>query len=93
MGTITVNVDSADKDIFNSICAKMGMNISTAVNIFIKTVNRTKKIPFEVSAQEENSFYSEENISHILRSYKQLQAGEGKKISIAQWATKKYGKN
>ena len=54
MGIITVNVDSTDKDIFNSICAKMGMNISTAVNIFIKTVNRTKKIPFEVSTQEDS---------------------------------------
>lgn len=92
MTSITVNVDTADKQIFNSICTKMGMNISTAINVFIKTVNRTKKIPFEVSA-EDDAFYSEENISHILRSYKQLQDGMGKKISIEQWESGDYGKN
>lgn len=39
MAAITVNVEQSDKDTFNSICAKMGMNISTAINIFIKAVN------------------------------------------------------
>ena len=36
MAAITVNVEQKDKETFNSICAKMGMNISTAINIFIQ---------------------------------------------------------
>ena len=40
MAAITVNVEQEDKELFNTICNKMGMNISTAINIFIKKVYR-----------------------------------------------------
>lgn len=43
MAAITVNVEAEDKERFSSICGMMGMTISTAVNIFIKAVNRTRK--------------------------------------------------
>ena len=46
MAAITVNVEQEDKELFNTICNKMGMNISTAINIFIKKVNATRSIPF-----------------------------------------------
>ena len=52
MATITVNVDSEDKERFNEICSKLGMNISTAVNIFIKKVNSTRAIPFKLEVEE-----------------------------------------
>ena len=60
MATITVNVDSEDKERFNEICSKLGMNISTAVNIFIKKVNSTRAIPVKVEVEEE---YSEETLA------------------------------
>ena len=60
MPTITVNVDSEDKERFNEICAKLGMNISTAVNIFIKKVNSTRSIPFKLEVEEE---YNEETLA------------------------------
>ena len=60
MAAITVNVEQSDKDTFNSICAKMGMNISTAINIFIKAVNRTRTIPFKIRAEEE---YNDETLA------------------------------
>jgi len=53
MAAITVNVEQKDKDTFNSICAKMGMNISTAINIFIKAVNRTRTIDETLAACKE----------------------------------------
>ena len=65
MAAITVNVDSNDKELFNSICNKMGMNISTAINIFIKTVNRTRSIPFTIEAEEE---FNEETIAALEES-------------------------
>lgn len=53
MAAITVNVDAEDKKEFGSICGMMGMTISTAVNIFIKAVNRTRGIPFKIQADED----------------------------------------
>lgn len=53
MAAITVNVEQEDKDLFNLICNKMGMNISTAINIFIKKVNATRSIPFSLELEPE----------------------------------------
>ena len=49
MSTLSVNVNNNDKDVFSEICSELGMNISTAINIFIKTVNRTRSIPFSIA--------------------------------------------
>lgn len=53
MSSITVNVEQEDKELFNTICNKMGMNISTAINIFIKKVNATRSIPFSIELEPE----------------------------------------
>ena len=53
MAAITVNVEQEDKELFNTICNKMGMNISTAINIFIKKVNATRSIPFSIKLEPE----------------------------------------
>lgn len=51
MAVLSVNVDSREKDCFGSICTELGMNISTAINVFIKAVNRTHSIPFPLSTE------------------------------------------
>ena len=60
MAAITVNVEQNDKETFSSVCSRMGMNISTAINIFIKAVNRTRSIPCKVEAEEE---YNDETLA------------------------------
>ena len=60
MATITVNVEQRDKELFGEICGKLGMNISTAVNVFIKKVNSTNGIPFKLEVEEE---YNEETLA------------------------------
>ena len=60
MSSITVNVEQEDKELFNTICNKMGMNISTAINIFIKKVNATRSIPFALELEPE---WNEETIA------------------------------
>jgi len=83
MASITVNVNQNDKDLFGSICEKIGMNISTAINVFIKAVNRTNGIPFDITANEEK-FYSEENLSHIRSALKNLESGQGVTFNVAE---------
>ena len=46
--TLNVRVDANDKKSFEKFCNEVGINVSTAVNMFIKTVLREQRIPFEV---------------------------------------------
>jgi len=48
--TFSVRMDKALKDNFSDICNSIGMNMSTAINIFANAVVDSKKIPFEVKA-------------------------------------------
>ena len=48
--TLNVSVDESDKKKFESFCHNAGMDVSTAINIFIKAVLREQKIPFEIKA-------------------------------------------
>ena len=50
---LNVRVDANDKKSFEQFCANVGMNVSTAINMFIKAVLREQKLPFEVRS---NSF-------------------------------------
>lgn len=45
---LNVRVDANDKKRFELFCSSVGMNVSTAVNMFIKAVLREQKLPFEV---------------------------------------------
>ncbi len=45
---LNVRVNADDKKRFEQFCSSVGMNVSTAVNMFIKAVLREQKLPFEV---------------------------------------------
>ena len=51
VATFSVRMDEDLKKQFEAICAEMGMNMTTAVNIFARAVINQQKIPFIVSAQ------------------------------------------
>lgn len=46
--SLNVRVDASDKKGFEKFCNSVGMNVSTAINMFIKAVLREQKLPFEV---------------------------------------------
>ena len=48
---ISVCVDANDKKNFEQFCENVGMNVSTAINMFIKAVLREQKLPFEVRSK------------------------------------------
>ena len=49
VATIIARVDADDKRNFSAFCYSVGLNVSVAINIFIKTVLREKRIPFDIS--------------------------------------------
>ena len=46
--TLSVRLDSEDKKRFEEFCSQTGMNVSVCINMFVKTVLRDQKLPFEV---------------------------------------------
>lgn len=54
MASITIKTDEQIKKEFNSICEELGLNMSAAINIFMKTVLREHGFPFELKLKEPN---------------------------------------
>ncbi len=75
--TLTARVDTQDKMAFDSFCSSVGLNTSTAINLFVKAVLREHRIPFEI-AQSPDPFYSSANQAYIMKSVEELRAGKGK---------------
>lgn len=72
--TINVRMDEELKKQFENFCNETGLNISTAINIYIKTVVRENQIPFKIVG---DPFYSEENMTHLKKSISNLNNGKG----------------
>lgn len=48
--TISIRVDQTLKKKFDSLCEAFGLSATSAFNIFMKTVVRERRIPFEIRA-------------------------------------------
>lgn len=53
-GTLTIKLDNETKKEFNEFCEEIGINMTTAINMFIKKVIREQRIPFELSLNKPN---------------------------------------
>jgi len=73
---VNIRMDSQLKKQFEAFCTDVGMNMSTAFNVFARTSVRLQKIPFEITAVTD-SFYSEPNMNVLLKSIRQLEEGKG----------------
>ena len=48
MATLTINIDEKTAENFYAFCEELGLDMSTAINLFIRTCLREKRIPFEL---------------------------------------------
>ena len=69
---VNFRLDETTKKEMEQVCDELGMNVTTALNIFIKKMIREKRIPFDVSI---DPFYSETNIKALEESKKELEKG------------------
>lgn len=74
--TLTARVDAKDKVDFDAFCSNVGINTSTAINMFVKAVLRENRIPFEIT-QSPDPFFSESNMAYVKKSVHELRAGKG----------------
>ena len=59
MTTISAKITNDDKISFERICDSMGINISSAINSFVKATIRENGLPFALKASEDSCIYSE----------------------------------
>ena len=62
MAQVNVRIDDNVKKDAEDVLDEIGMPMTTAVIIFLKTVARERRIPFEITAE---SFYSESNMRYL----------------------------
>lgn len=52
---MTIRLDSVQKAKFDQLCEQFGMSANTAINIFVRTVIRSRSIPFTIKAEPDDS--------------------------------------
>lgn len=72
---LSVRIDEKDKKSFEIFCNETGMNVSVAINMFIKAVLREHKLPFEIKTDQ---FYSESNIKYLEKVVEDVKEGKAK---------------
>lgn len=77
MTTISAKIDNTDKNLFETICTSMGINISVAINAFVKATIRENGMPFAMKAADDPYIYSEENMKILRKSINQIENGNG----------------
>ena len=73
MAQISLRIDDEVKRNAERTLDEIGLSMSTAINIFLKTVVRENRIPFELSA---DPFYSKENITELERRVADIRSGK-----------------
>ncbi len=73
MAQISLRVDDEVKHSAERILDDIGLSMSTAINIFLKTVARERRIPFELSAAP---FYSKENMELLEKRIADVRSGK-----------------
>jgi DNA-damage-inducible protein J len=76
-------MDAEIKEQFDDFCGRVGMNASTAFNMFARAVLREKRLPFEVTV-EADPFYGDSNIAHLRRGVAALNADKGVEHDIIE---------
>ena len=72
---INVNVPSEVKKEANEIFTKLGLNMSTAINIFLKRSIFAKGLPFDVTLPDDNlsQYFSKKELMESAKELKYIQ--------------------
>jgi len=83
--TFSVRMDVDVKRQLDDFCNQVGMNSTTAFNMFARAVLREKRLPFEVTTMSD-PFYNESNLAHLRRGIAALNSGKGIEHDIIEVA-------
>lgn len=72
MTQVNIRIEDDIKANAEKALKEMGLNMSTAITLFLIKVGREKRIPFEINA---DPFYSPENIAELERRIASIENG------------------
>jgi DNA-damage-inducible protein J len=70
--SITIDIDKNLKEQAEIMFDDFGMNLATAVNVFLKQSLRRGKFPFEI----DDPFYNEQNQNYLRQAVEEVKAGK-----------------
>jgi len=79
---LTIRIDEDIKREAETLFNRIGLNISSAINVFFRQAIREQSIPFELKPYDE--YYTGENLARLKRSMEQSERGEVISFSIAE---------
>ena len=71
---LTIRIDEDIKREAENLFGKIGLNMSSAVNVFFRQAIREQAIPFDLKPYDD--YYTGEKMERILRSKEQAERGE-----------------
>jgi len=74
--TFTMRIEEDAKQQFSDICDVFGISMASAISLFISTVNREKRIPFEISAEPLDRV----DVKDLLRAIEELSSKNDDKV-------------
>jgi len=76
MAQLNIRIDDDLKEQGEKLFNALGMNFSTAINVFISQAVREGGIPFTITTKTD-PFYSESNMAHLRRGIAAFESGKG----------------
>ena len=73
--SVNFRMDEQLKKNVEEICQKMGMSLTTALTVFCRKVEQERRIPFEITAEAKDPFYSESNMRYLKKKMEDYKAG------------------
>ena len=74
MAQVNIRLDDSIKEKADALFNELGLNITTAFNIFVRQVIRQGRIPFDITV-DTDPFYSESNMRVLRQSIADMDAG------------------
>ena len=71
---VNIRMDEDLKKQFDEFCEETGLNMSTAICIYVKKVVAEQKIPFEIVSHD--PFYSPANIKRLRKAMRNVEEGK-----------------
>ena len=77
---VTLRLDREIKENAEVLFKELGMNLTTAFNVFVRQTLRMGKIPFEIG----DPFYSDMNMTRLRGSIAKAEAGKLKRHALIE---------
>jgi DNA-damage-inducible protein J len=73
---MNIRIEDNLKNEAEILFSNMGLNLTSAVNVFFRQAVREQALPFTVKPYETNPFYSDINMKRLQKAFDNIDAGK-----------------